>query len=141
MSIPMVLLPVFVQVALTFVLMCLMAYARTSAISRKEARIRDTALGQQAWPEFPTKVANCYHNQLQLPLLFFALVPLALITRKADLLFVVMSWLFVLLRVAHAYIHVTSNHVPTRFFVFGAASLVLLLMWIIFAVRILFGGA
>ena len=137
MSIPMVLLPVFVQVALTFVLMYLMAYARTSAISRKEARIRDTALGQPAWPEFPTKVANCYHNQLQLPVLFYALVPLALFTRKADLLFVVMSWLFVLLRIAHAYIHVTRNHVPTRFFVFGAASLVLLLMWIIFAVRIL----
>jgi hypothetical protein len=86
-------------------------------------------------------VANCYHNQLQLPLLFFALVPLALFTRKADLLFVVMSWLFVLLRVAHAYVHVTSNHVPTRFFVFGAASLVLLAMWIIFAARIVFGAA
>ena len=141
MSVPMILAPVFVQVALTFVLLYLMAYARTSAVARKEARIRDTALGQPAWPEFPTKVANCYHNQLQLPVLFYVLVAFALITRKADLLFVVMSWLFVLLRLAHAYIHATSNHVPTRFYVFGAGSVVLLLMWIIFAVRILLAGA
>lgn len=141
MSVPMVLAPLFVHVALTFLLMYLMAYARTSAIQRKEARIRDTALGQPAWPEFPTKVANCYHNQFQLPVLFYVLVGLALFTRKADLLFVAMSWLFVLLRIAHAYIHVTSNHVPTRFFVFGAGSLVLVLMWIIFAARILIGGS
>jgi hypothetical protein len=37
----------------------------------------------------------------------------------------------------HAYIHTTSNHVPTRFRVFAVGVFVLLLMWIIFAVRIL----
>jgi hypothetical protein len=137
MSIQMVLLPLFVQVALTFVLLFWMAQARTSRVARGEVKMRDIALGQSAWPEYPTKVANCYHNQLQLPVLFYLLVALALITRKADLLFVVMAWLFVILRIVHAYIHVTSNHVPTRFYAFGVGSLVLLLMWIIFAVRIL----
>ena len=53
------------------------------------------------------------------------------------LLFVVMAWIFVLSRLAHAYIHTTSNHVPTRFRAFAVGMLVLLLMWIIFAVRIL----
>ena len=46
-----------------------------------------------------------------------------------------MAWIFVLARLAHAYIHTTSNHVPTRFNVFAVGVLVLLLMWIIFAVR------
>ena len=139
MSIPMALLPVFVQVALTFVLLNWMASARTSRVSAGEVKMRDIALRQQAWPEQPTKIANAYQNQLELPILFYALVPLALFTHKADLLFVVMSWLFVILRLVHAYVHVTSNYVPRRFYAFGAASLVLLLMWIIFAVRILFG--
>ena len=65
------------------------------------------------------------------------LVILAWITKHADLIFVVMAWIFVLLRIGHAYIHTTSNHVPTRFRIFAAGVLVLLLMWIIFAVRIL----
>ena len=61
------------------------------------------------------------------------LVILAWITKQADLLFVVMAWIFVLLRLAHAYVHTTSNHVPTRFKVFAVGMLVLLVMWIIFA--------
>ena len=65
------------------------------------------------------------------------LVILAWVTRTADLIFVVMAWIFVLARIAHAYVHTTSNHVPTRFNVFAVGVLVLLAMWIIFAVRIL----
>ena len=62
---------------------------------------------------------------------------LALFLRKADLLFVVMAWIFVVLRIAHAAIHVTSNHAGHRFQAFAAGALVLLLMWVVFAVRIL----
>jgi hypothetical protein len=139
MSIQAVLLPVFVQVALTFVLMFWMGGVRVAAISRGEVKIRDMALGQPAWPERETQIANSYHNQFQLPVLFLVLVAFALITRKADLLFVLLSWLFVLLRLVHAYVHVTSNHVPTRFRWYLIGAVVLLLMWIIFAVRILLG--
>ena len=137
MNIQMVLLPVFVQVALTFALLFWMVSARTRSVVRGETKIRDTALGQPAWPEQPTKISNCFNSQLQLPVLFYVLVIFALMTKLADLLFVVMAWIFVLLRLAHAYIHTTSNHVPTRFKVFAVGMLVLLVMWLIFAVRVL----
>ena len=137
MTIQMVLLPVFVQVALTFGLLAWMATVRTASISRGETKIRDIALRESAWPQRPTQISNSYDSQFHIPLLFYVLVILAWITRQADLLFVVMAWIFVLSRLAHAYIHTTSNHVPTRFRIFAAGVLVLLLMWIIFAVRIL----
>ena len=137
MTIQMVLAPLFVQVALTFGLLVWMAYARTSSVSRGETKMRDIALGEPAWPAKPTQISNCYDSQFQIPVLFYVLVILAWITRQADLLFVVMAWIFVLSRLAHAYIHTTSNHVPTRFRAFAVGLLVLLLMWIIFAVRIL----
>ena len=137
MTIQMVLLPVFVQVALAFGLLFWMASVRTGSIARGETKMRDIALGQPAWPDQPTKISNCFNSQFQIPLLFYVLVILAWITKQADLIFVVMAWIFVILRLAHAYIHTTSNHVPTRFRVFAAGMLVLLVMWIIFAVRIL----
>ncbi len=137
MTIQTVLLPVFVQVALTFGLLFWMAYARTSSVSRGETKIRDIALGQSVWPARAQQISNNYDSQFALPLLFYVLVILAWITRHADLIFVVMAWLFVLLRLLHAYIHTTSNHVPTRFRAFAAGMFVLLIMWIIFAVRIL----
>ena len=137
MTIQMVLLPVFVQVALTFALLTWMAMVRTGSIRRGETKIRDIALRQPAWSPKATQISNCYDSQFQIPLLFYVLVILAWITRQADLIFVVMAWIFVLSRFAHAYIHTTSNHVPTRFNIFAVGVIVLLIMWIIFAVRIL----
>ena len=137
MTIQMVLLPVFVQVALTFALVFWMASVRTGAVRRGETKIRDIALGQPNWNTRTLQIGNCLTNQFQFPVLFYLLVILALFTKTADLLFVVMSWIFVLARLAHAYVHTTSNHVPTRFNVFAVGLLVLLLMWVIFAVKIL----
>jgi hypothetical protein len=137
MTIQMVLLPVFVQVALTFALMTWMASVRTASIKRGEIKIRDIALRQPAWSAKATQISNCYDSQFQIPLLFYVLVILAWATKQADLIFVVMAWIFVVSRLAHAYIHTTSNHVPTRFNIFAVGVIVLLLMWIIFAVRIL----
>jgi len=137
MTIQMVLLPVFVQVALTFGLLFWMASARRATLMSGQLKVRDIALGQTAWPNRPQQISNSYDSQFQVPLLFYVLVILAWITRHADVIFVVMAWLFVLLRVAHAYVHTTSNHVPTRFRAFAAGMFVLLVMWIIFAVRIL----
>jgi hypothetical protein len=137
MTVQMVLLPVFVQVALTFALLFWMASARTSSVKRGETKVRDIALGQSAWPAKPTQISNCYDSQFQLPLLFYVVVILAWITRTADVIFVVLEWLFVLLRLSHAYVHTTSNHVPTRFKVFAAGMFVLLVMWSYFAFKIL----
>ena len=46
---------------------------------------------------------------------------LAWITKQADLLFVVLAWVFVVLRVLHAGVHVTSNNVAQRFAAFAAS--------------------
>ena len=137
MTIHMVLLPVFVQVALTFGLLFWMAYTRRTSLSRGELKVRDIALRQPAWPARATQASNSFDSQFQIPLLFYVLVILAWITKQADLLFVVMAWIFVLSRLAHAYVHTTSNHVPTRFNIFSLGVIVLLIMWIIFVVRIL----
>jgi hypothetical protein len=137
MTIQMVLLPVFVQVALTFALLFWMGGARKGSITSGKTKMRDIALGQSAWPDKPQQISNCFDNQFQLPMLFYVLVILAWITKFADLLFVVMAWIFVLSRFAHAYVHTSSNHVPTRFMAYAVGVIVLLLMWVIFAIRIL----
>ena len=140
MTIDAILLPVFVQVGLTFFLLFWMGSVRVGAIRRREVAMDDIALRQPGWPERPTRIANAYHNQLELPLLFYVLVILALFTRKADTLFVVLAWMFVTARLAHAAIHVTSNDVQRRFFAFLVGAIILLVMWIIFALRIFFAG-
>ena len=81
MSIQVILLPLFVQVALTFVLLFWMGLSRVGAIRRKETRISDVALGQLNWPIKVQQISNCFANQFQLPVLFYALVALALLIK------------------------------------------------------------
>ena len=137
MSAQAILLPVFTLVALTFALLFLTGYSRVGSVRRGETKVRDIALGQPNWPERITKIGNSYNSQFQLPILFYVLVILAYVLRKADLLFVILSWVFVVTRFGHAYIHVTSNQVGRRFNAFAAGFAVLVVMWIIFAMRIL----
>jgi hypothetical protein len=96
-------------------------------------------LGEPNWPPRVTQVGNAYHNELELPLLFYVLTILSIITRHADLLFVLLAWVFVVLRLARAYIHVTDNSVSRRGMVFLAGAIVLAVMWAVFIVRILLG--
>jgi hypothetical protein len=139
MSIQAILLPLFVQVALTLFLLFWTGRARVAAVRRGDVHPRDIALRQPNWPKQETQIANAYHNQLELPVLFYVLTILAIITRHADLLFVVLAWVFVILRLAHAYIHLTSNHVGRRFAAFAASVVVLLIMWVIFILQIMLG--
>lgn len=139
MSIPTILAPLFVQVALTFVLLFWTGRARLAAVRRGDVHPRDVALRQPNWGKRETQIANAYHNQLELPVLFYLLTILAIVTRKADLLFVLLAWLFVLSRLAHAFIHVTGNHLGRRFAAFVVGVTVLAVMWLVFLLRILFG--
>jgi hypothetical protein len=139
MSIQAVLLPLFVEVALTFVLLYWTGYLRTNALKTGAVEPRDIALREPNWPARTAQIGNSFQNQLELPVLFYVLTILAWITRHADLLFVVMAWIFVALRLAHAYIHITDNDVRRRGPTFGLGALVLTVMWAIFMIRILLG--
>jgi hypothetical protein len=137
MSVESVLLPLFVQVLLTFTLLVLLAVRRQRMFSNREMHPQDLAVRGAREPQPVAQVAGSFQNQFELPVLFYVLVIVALFTRKADLLFVIMSWIFVLARLAQAAIHVTSNVVPRRGLAFGISMLVLFIMWMIFIVRIL----
>jgi hypothetical protein len=139
MSIATVLAPVFVLVLWTFVVLFWMARTRINAFKAGQVKVADVALGQANWPPKAQQVSNNYNSQFQIPVLFYGLVVLAIITKHADFLFVVMSWLFVVSRLVHSYIHVTSNYVRYRFNAFAVGVLILLIMWILFAVRIMLG--
>jgi hypothetical protein len=137
MSAQMVLLPVFVLVGLAFALLLWMAGARRQALVDGEAKVRDVALGQPNWPTRATQIGNSFSNQFELPVLFYILIALALPLRHADLVIVLLSWVFVVTRFVHAGIFVTSNDLKQRSLAWFAGVLVLFAMWIYFALRIL----
>src|SRR4051794_2273114 len=110
MSIRAVLLPLFVHVALVFVLL----------FWRRPVAANEPAAGD-------------YRNELGLALLFYVLTILAWVTKFSDLLFVAMAWLFVVLRVLHAFPDTMSRVRGATSTLFVSSAIVLALMWLIYA--------
>ena len=134
MSFMEVLLPVFVQVILTLVVAFVLAFKRVSALRTGEMRGKKIALREPNWPDHTRQYECNYMNQFELPVLFYVLMILLLITRKADFILMTLAWIFVVLRIAHAYVHVTSNNVNLRGPLFGMGLFVLAIMWGLFIV-------
>lgn len=132
-----ILLPLFVEVILTFVLLFWLAHLRTSAFRRGEARDDNVALREPNWPQQTLQVSYSFSNQFELPMLFYVLTILAYITHHAGFLFVALAWVFVIFRILHAYVHVTSNKVGVRGPLFGVSALALAVMWIIYIAEML----
>jgi hypothetical protein len=139
MPVQFILLPLFVEVVLTFVLLFWLAPLRRGALLSRTTHPRDIALGQKAWPQRTQQIGNSFDNQFQLPVLFYVLTILSMITHHADIVFLVLAWIFVLSRLVHAYVHTTSNRVMLRGAFYGIGAFALAIAWLIFIVRILAG--
>jgi hypothetical protein len=111
MSIRMILLPIFVQVALTF---ALLFWAHRGAGAR-------------------TDRPSAWQQELQLPVLLYVLTIVAWQTKFADLLFLLLAWVFVAIRVIRAVRNESGSGDP----LFIASAIVLAVMWLIYAVRLL----
>lgn len=110
MSLQMVLLPVFVQVGLTFALLLM--------------RERNRKAGDG-------------FDEFGLPTLFYALIALALPLRHTDLVTVMLAWVFVVTRFVHAGVAIGTKDSRQRSLAWLAGVLVLLAMWLYFALKIL----
>ncbi|MFC3693257.1 MAPEG family protein [Chenggangzhangella methanolivorans] len=139
MTVQAVLAPLFAQVLLTFVLLVAMGRARIAAARAGDVKVGRGSPRGFAWPEKAAKVSDCFHNQLELPPLFYAVVTLALVTKTADLVFVGLCWVFVALRYLHAFEHVGTNRVRRRFSLFLAGAIALMALWIWFALKVFIG--
>ena len=136
MRVQFVLLPLFVEVLLTFGVMFGMMYFRTSTLRSGQTRFEDISLREPNWPRRATQFGYSFANQFELPVLFYVLTILVIVTHHADLLFVLLAWIFVLMRVLQAVVHVTNNNVRMRGTYYGVGALILFIMWIIYIVRI-----
>jgi hypothetical protein len=137
MSVQMILLPLFVEVILTLVLWSWMAMLRTRDFNSGAVRPDNIALREPNWPKRTTQLANAFANQFELPVLFYVLTILEYVTHLAGIVFVVLAWVFVIFRLLHAYVHVTSNIVRLRGALYGVGAFVLIIMWVIYIVEVL----
>src|SRR5690242_16838295 len=131
-----ILWPTFALVAWIFVVWFWMYVERFALMRRQPPSAADFATNAAAARYFePVEMpAANLRNLLEVPPLYFALVPLLMITHHANHIQVALAWIFVALRVLHSILHIVIRHVPSRFVVYALSCAVLAAMWIGFAI-------
>ncbi|HEX8415670.1 MAG TPA: MAPEG family protein [Sphingomicrobium sp.] len=131
-----ILWPTFALVGLILVVWFSLIVARLGHIKRNPPGAEDFATGSAAMRYFePVEMpANNLRNLFEMPILYFALVPLLLLTTSVTPAQVGLAWAFVILRALHSLIHIGANNVKRRFFAYLLSVVVLSAMWIGFAV-------
>jgi len=129
--------PVFIQAALTLGLLWWGALLRARDLRSGTVETRDIALREPNWPRQTTQVVNAYQNQLELPVLFYVAMLLALLTGHPTLGIAILAWLFAVARLLHALVHVTTNDVRRRGAAFGMGLILVTLVWIFLAVELI----
>ena len=137
MSFATVMMPMFVEVLLTFALLFWAGALRSGDLRAGTVKPEEIGLRELNWPRRTAQVSNAYGNQTELPTLFYVLTVLAYFTHHAGTVFVGLAWVFVAFRLLHAIVHVTSNVPGLRGMLFGFGSIVLAIMWAIFMIEVL----
>lgn len=134
MSSAMALAPTFALAAITGLVWLTMLIQRAQHMRRHKISPQDMPTRALADAEFGDVQAanNALMNLFELPVLFYVLSVVTLVTGRPDMLFVGAAWAFVALRGVQAAIHVSYNDVTHRGAAYLLSSIVMWLMWVRF---------
>ena len=128
--------PVLAQMALTFAIYGVMSFRRMGSIRDGKAKAADFRI-PNVEPEASATVARNLINQFELPVLFYAACMMLFVLGAAGQFAVLVAWLFALSRMAHAYVHVTSNRLRFRRPLFMASFVFTLALWAMVGARLI----
>ncbi len=128
--------PVLVQIGLTLFLYIRLVAVKLRAVRVDKVDRNETAKDQDLWPDYVRQVNNSIRNQFETPVLFYVVTMILLSQGKVDIVALVLAWAFVAFRVAHAFVHLTSNNVKLRTPTFSLAVLALVCL-AVYAVMLL----
>ena len=106
--------------------------AQSGRIPRNAFRLGESA-------EVPPDIAvvnRNFMNLLEAPVLFYVVCISLYVTRQVNTAMVALAWVYVLLRVVHSFIHLTSNRIVHRLIAHAASNFVLLAIWLWFLWRV-----
>ncbi|MDP1700209.1 MAG: MAPEG family protein [Aestuariivirga sp.] len=129
------LLPAFVQFALTVYVLTRLGQGRVRAV--RSGRVKRSEIDtRSAYEATVQKFANNYVSQFELPVLFYVVLLFALATGLIDFVLIGLAWAFAGSRLLHSFVHTGRNRIATRFKIFVAGLVFLVGMWAWFGLRL-----
>jgi len=131
--------PVMAQVILAMGMFTILGVRKAKVVQEGKVNRQQSALNNREWPKEVVLVSNNIANQFETPVLFYVLCMVAYSINAVGIVAIVLAWMFVLSRYAHAYVHIGSNFVPMRLRLFLLGCLVLIAMFLLIAWKLTTG--
>lgn len=127
-----ILWPTIALAGLVFAVWFVLMRARLRHVASHRPTRADFADGESVARYFRPveRPAQNLANLFEMPVLYFALVPLLLQTGSANPLQVSLAWIFVVLRLLHSLIHIGPNTIRTRYRIYLSSCITLATMWL-----------
>lgn len=81
-------------------------------------------------PESMIKTGRCYNNMFEIPCLFYAVCTLYIVLDVENLAGLWFAWAFVIFRFLQASVHLTTNKVKYRMYLYGGGVFCIVLLWV-----------
>jgi len=123
--------PMFAMVILTFTVLVTLFRTRVRFVreGQIDAGYFKTYQGGSE-PAASAQLSRHFSNLFEAPVLFYAACLAALVTHQSGPALTGLAWLYVALRVAHAYVHTGRNTLNHRIAAYLSSWLVLILLWL-----------
>ena len=127
--------PLFTMVLLTLLVALQLLYINTWAVLSSEVHIKHFKLFDDGIPPKLKAVAQHYKNMFELPVLFYLLCILLIITDSVALLDIQLAWGFVIFRILHSLVRISNKNVHPRFGFSIGSYIILAGGWINFGLK------
>ena len=133
-----ILFPVFAMIALTTFVVFRLGFARWGAVARREINIHFFESYRSYDEPEPLRILSRHLvNLFETPVIFYLASIMIYVTGQTTALLLGLSWLYVLSRYVHTFVHLTSNIVLWRFRVFGLSVVILTAIWFLLLIQLL----
>lgn len=121
--------PMFAMILLTFAVAIYLFSLRVKAVKAGEMRLSQFRLNTGETPDAMAQAARNYTNLFEVPMLFYTAGAIAIALGIQVPALIITAWIFVIARVAHSWIHLTSNNVINRLRAYMLGNVCVLVMW------------
>jgi hypothetical protein len=122
--------PTLALILWIFVVGVVLMLRRWKAFASGAVRPDDVTVSGERYPLQARLAAANFSNQFETPVIFFALVMIAMETGATGHVMALLAWLYVATRIVHTLIHIGPNTLPLRGAAYGLGVLALFGMWL-----------
>ena len=129
--------PLLTMVALTLFVTLRLLYFAVKSILKGEVHIKQYRIYDGEFPAKFISVRQHYKNMFEMPILFYLLCTLLIISDSVALLDIQLAWGFVIFRILHSISRIPNKNVNIRFGLFAGSFIMLVAEWVNYGLKLI----